>query len=100
MWTLQEPLTWDSVVPFVQFQGKHLQSVQLRPIELNFLGQGQPDTSDPHANNQYLDTRGLPHPATGDHAVYVLKRVAEYSRPFGTTIEVKGETADIRLKGE
>jgi poly-gamma-glutamate capsule biosynthesis protein CapA/YwtB (metallophosphatase superfamily) len=100
MWTLQEPLTWDSVVPFVRFQGRQLQSVQLRPIELNFLGQGQPDTSDPHANNQYLDTRGLPHPATGDHAGYVLKRVAEYSRPFGTTIEVKGETANIRLKGE
>jgi len=100
MWTLQEPLTWDTVVPSVQFQGKRLQSVELRPVELNFLGQGQADTSDPHANNQYLDTRGLPHPATGDHAGYILQRVAEYSRPFGTTIDVKGDTADIRLKGE
>ena len=100
MWTLQEPLTWDSVVPFVQFEGKRLQSIELRPIELNFIGEGQPDTTDPHANNQYLDTRGLPHPATGEHAGYILARVAEYSRPFGTTIQINGESAKISLKGE
>lgn len=47
MWTLQEPMTWESVVPSLEFRGKHLQSIRLRPIVLNFLGQGQPDTSDP-----------------------------------------------------
>jgi poly-gamma-glutamate capsule biosynthesis protein CapA/YwtB (metallophosphatase superfamily) len=100
MWTLQEPMTWESVVPAVEFQGKHLQSIRLRPIVLNFLGQGQPDTSDPRANNLFLDTRGLPAPATGEQAGYILERMAELSRPFGTTIEVKGETAEIKLKGK
>jgi poly-gamma-glutamate capsule biosynthesis protein CapA/YwtB (metallophosphatase superfamily) len=98
MWTLQEPLTWESVVAAVEFQNKHLQSIKLRPIVLNFLGQGQPDTADPHANNQFLDTRGLPAPATGEQATYILDRLAEYSRPFGTTIQVKGETAEINPK--
>jgi hypothetical protein len=99
MWTLQEPMTWESVVPSVEFQGKRLESIRLRPVVLNFLGQGQPDTSDPHANNLFLDTRGLPAPAKGEQASYILERVAELSRPFGTAIEVKGETAEIRLKG-
>lgn len=98
MWTLQEPIVWESVVSSVEFQGKHLQSIRLRPIALNFLGQGQPDTGDPHANNLFLDTRGLPAPATGEQAGYILQRVAEYSRPFGTTVEVKGDTAEINLK--
>ena len=99
MWTLQEPMTWESVVPSVEFQGKHLQSIRLRPIVLNFLGQGQPDTSDPHANNLFLDTRGLPAPATGEQATYILERVTEMSRPFGTTFVVKGDSVEIRLKG-
>jgi hypothetical protein len=33
-------------------------------------------------------------PATGEQAGYILERLAEYSRPFGTTIQVKGETAE------
>ncbi len=66
---------------------------------MNFLGEGQADTRDPHANNLFLQTRGLPQPATGEQAGYILGRLAEYSRPFGTTIEVKGDTAEISLKG-
>lgn len=98
MWTLQEPLVFESVVPTVEFQGKRLQSVRLRPIVLNFLGQGQANTSDPYANNEYLDTRGLPGPAKGEQATYILQHVAEMSRAFGTTVEVNGESASIDLK--
>jgi poly-gamma-glutamate capsule biosynthesis protein CapA/YwtB (metallophosphatase superfamily) len=100
MWTLQEPLTWESVVPTVEFQGKRLQSVRFRPIVLNFLGKGQPDAQDPHANNQYLDTRGLPALAKGEQAGYILQHMVEYSRAFGTTVEVKGDIAEINLKAE
>jgi poly-gamma-glutamate capsule biosynthesis protein CapA/YwtB (metallophosphatase superfamily) len=98
MWTLQEPMTWESVVCSVEFQGKRLQSVRMRPIVMNFLGQGQPDAADPHAVNQFLHTRGLPAPATGEQASYILQRVAEYSRPFGTAIQVKGEIAEISVR--
>jgi hypothetical protein len=41
----------------------------------------------------------LPTPATGERARYILERLADASRPFGTTMEVKGDTAEIRLKG-
>jgi hypothetical protein len=40
----------------------------------------------------------LPTPATGEQAHYILERLANLSRPFGTTVEVKGDTAVIKLK--
>jgi poly-gamma-glutamate capsule biosynthesis protein CapA/YwtB (metallophosphatase superfamily) len=95
---LDEPIIWESVVAYLRFQGKNLESITFRPIVLNKLGQGQPDLHDPLANNGFLDTRGLPKPATGEQARYILERLAESSRPFGTSVEVKGETAEINLK--
>jgi hypothetical protein len=62
------------------------------------VGEGQPDAHNPYANNQFLDTRGLPSPATGARAGYILERLADLSKPFGTTIEIKGDTAEIKLK--
>jgi poly-gamma-glutamate capsule biosynthesis protein CapA/YwtB (metallophosphatase superfamily) len=97
---LDEPIIWESVIAHVRFQGKNLQSITFRPIVLNKLGQGQPDLHDPLANNIFLDTRGLPKPAMGEQARYILERLAESSRPFGTTVDVKGETAEINLKAE
>jgi len=97
---LDEPINWESVVAYVDFQGKNLQSVRFKPIAQNKIGQGQADTQDEHTNNLFLQTRGLPSPATGEQAHYILERLADLSRPFGTTIEVKGETAEIRLKRE
>ena len=97
---LDEPIVWESVVAYVEFQGKNLQSIQFRPIAMNKIGQGQADTQDEHTNNLFLQTRGLPTPATGEQAHYILERLADASRPFGTTVEVKGDTAEIKLKGE
>ena len=99
MWTLEEPITWESVVPTLVYQGKHLQSISLQPILLNYMGKGDPDVHDPHANNLFIDTRGLPAPATGERAGYILARVAELSQPFGTNLEITGDTAKIDLKG-
>ena len=95
---LDEPIIWESVVAYVDFQGKKLQSIRFRPIAQNKIGQGQADTQDEHTNNLFLQTRGLPKPATGDQAHYILERLADLSRPFGTTIEVKGDTAEVKLK--
>ena len=96
---LDEPICWESVVAYVEFQGRNLRSIQFRPIALNKIGQGQADTQDPHANNLFLQTRGLPTPAKDEQAHYILERLADLSRPFGTTIVVKGDTAEIQLEG-
>ena len=96
---LEEPIVWESVVAHVEFQGKNLQSIAFQPIVMNKIGQGQPDTQDEFANNLYLQTRGLPKLATGDQARYILQRLADSSRPFGTIVTVKGDTAEINLKG-
>ncbi len=93
---LDEPIVWESAVAYVNFQDRKLRSVRFRPIFQNKIGQGQPDVQDEHTNNLYLQTRGLPAPAKGEQAHYILERLAEASKPFGTTIEVKGETAEIR----
>ena len=97
---LDEPIDWESVVAYVDFQGRQLKSIQLRPIAMNKIGQGQADTQDEHTNNLFLQTRGLPAPAKGDQAHYILERLAGLARPFGTTIEIQGDTAEIKLKGE
>jgi hypothetical protein len=62
------------------------------------VGEGQPDIHSEYTNNQFLDTRGLPSPVAGAKAGYILQRLADESKPFGTTVEVNGDTAEIRLK--
>ena len=96
---LDEPIIWESVVAYLEYEGKNLRSITFRPIFMNKIGEGQPDAHDGHTNNLFLDTRGLPKPATGDQGRYILERLANSSRPFGTTVEIKGEAAVITLKG-
>jgi poly-gamma-glutamate capsule biosynthesis protein CapA/YwtB (metallophosphatase superfamily) len=95
---IEEPMSFESAVAYVQFQGKTLKAISLRPIVLNTIGEGQPDVHDEYDNNQFLETRGLPAPATGARAGYILQRIAEASKPFGTILELKGDTAEIKLK--
>jgi poly-gamma-glutamate capsule biosynthesis protein CapA/YwtB (metallophosphatase superfamily) len=95
---IDEPMNWESAVAYVQFQGKNLQSVSFRPIALNNVGEGQPDIHNQRTINQFLETRGLPTPMTGARAGYILQRLADESKPFGTTLEVKGDTGEIKLK--
>lgn len=103
--SLLEPIVWESVVASVQFQGKNLQSIHFRPITLNQMGRGQPDSADNHPYSlpefprPFIATRGLPTPATGGKAGYILQRLADSSRPFGTTVVVKGDEAEINLNG-
>jgi poly-gamma-glutamate capsule biosynthesis protein CapA/YwtB (metallophosphatase superfamily) len=94
---IDEPMSWESMVAYVQFQGTKLQSISLRPVVLKNLGEGQPDAHNPYTNNQFLDTRGLPSPATGARAGYILQRMADASKALGTAIEVKGDTAEIKF---
>jgi poly-gamma-glutamate capsule biosynthesis protein CapA/YwtB (metallophosphatase superfamily) len=97
---IHEPLNWESAIASVEFQGKSLKSISLRPIVLNYVGEGQPDMHNDYVNNQFIQTRGLPSPATGARAGYILERLADLSKPFGTTFEIKDSTAEIQLKVE
>jgi poly-gamma-glutamate capsule biosynthesis protein CapA/YwtB (metallophosphatase superfamily) len=94
---ITEPITWESVVASVEYRGNKLRSITFRPIELNNIGDGQPDVHNAYAGNEFLYTRGLPSLATGAKAKYILGRLAELSVPFGTTVVLKGETAEITL---
>ncbi|HUE65763.1 MAG TPA: CapA family protein [Rhizomicrobium sp.] len=93
---IDEPINWESVVAYVRLKGRTLQSITLRPIAMNNIGEGQPDVHDQYTNNQFLDTRGLPAPATGRQATDILERLANASKPFGTNIILKGDVAEIR----
>jgi poly-gamma-glutamate synthesis protein (capsule biosynthesis protein) len=104
---IDEPMAWESIVASVQIEagsrngspgarGNALKSISLKPLVLNTIGDGQPDVHNPYASNEFLHTRGLPAAATGARAGYILQRVANASKPFGTAIDVKGETATVR----
>jgi poly-gamma-glutamate capsule biosynthesis protein CapA/YwtB (metallophosphatase superfamily) len=94
---ITEPITWESVVANVEFRGTKLRSITFRPIELNNIGDGQPDVHNQYASNEFLYTRGLPSLATGAKAKYILERLTELSAPFGTEVVLKGETAEINI---
>jgi poly-gamma-glutamate synthesis protein (capsule biosynthesis protein) len=95
---IDEPMAWASVVASVEVSEKSVKSIRLQPVVLNTIGDGQPDAHDPHAANEFLFTRGLPSAATGARAGYILQRMADASKPFGTMVEIKGETATIAIK--
>jgi poly-gamma-glutamate capsule biosynthesis protein CapA/YwtB (metallophosphatase superfamily) len=94
---IDEPMSWESAVAHLQFQGNKLQSISLRPVVLNPIGEGEPDSHTAYANNLFLDPRGLPSPVTGARAGYILQRLADASKPFGTIMEIKGDIAEIKL---
>jgi poly-gamma-glutamate capsule biosynthesis protein CapA/YwtB (metallophosphatase superfamily) len=94
---IDEPMAWESVVASVRIQGKALQSISLRPVVLNPIGDGQPDVHDPYASNEFLYTRGLPAAATGARATYILQRVVSASKAFGTKIDVAGDVARVNM---
>jgi poly-gamma-glutamate capsule biosynthesis protein CapA/YwtB (metallophosphatase superfamily) len=94
---IDEPMAWESVIASVQFAHGKLRSVTFRPVALNNIGAGQPDVHSEYTNNQFLDTRGLPQPASGAKGRYILERLARLSRPFGTRIEIQGDSARLQL---
>jgi poly-gamma-glutamate capsule biosynthesis protein CapA/YwtB (metallophosphatase superfamily) len=96
---IHEPMAFESAVATLQVEGRTIKSISLAPVVLNVIGDGQPEVHDEYATNQFLQTRGLPSPATGARAGYILERIAEASKPFGTAVQVSGETATITVAG-
>jgi poly-gamma-glutamate capsule biosynthesis protein CapA/YwtB (metallophosphatase superfamily) len=93
-----EPIAWESVVAYVDFEGATLKSIKFRPIMVNKIGQSQGDARDTRTNNLLLQTSGLPRVATGEQAHAILQRLADLSRPLGTDVEINGEMAAVKLK--
>ena len=97
VWYISEPMSWESVVAHLEFQGKTLRSITLRPIALNYVGKGQADVQSQYTSNEFLHTRGLPSAADGAQAQYILERVREFSKAFGTRIVIDGGAASVEL---
>jgi poly-gamma-glutamate synthesis protein (capsule biosynthesis protein) len=96
---IDEPMAWESVVATVGFRARSLASISFRPVVMNTIGDGQPDVHNEYATNEFLVTRGLPAPATGARAGYILQRLADASKPFGTQMAISGDTATITIAG-
>jgi poly-gamma-glutamate capsule biosynthesis protein CapA/YwtB (metallophosphatase superfamily) len=96
---IDEPMAWESIVASLEIQARSVKSISLRPVVLNNIGDGQPDVHNPYTSNEFLHTRGLPMAAPAARAAYILQRVTDASKPFGTKIEMKGETATITVGG-
>ena len=96
---IHEPMAFESAVVTLQFTGTSLSSISLKPVALNVIGEGQPEVHDEYANNQFIQTRGLPAPVTGARAGYILERIAEASKPFGTRVEIKNGVATVGIGG-
>ncbi|HVZ47523.1 MAG TPA: CapA family protein [Gemmatimonadaceae bacterium] len=97
VWYISEPMSWESVVANLEFEGKTLRSIRLQPITMNYVGKGQADLQSQYTSNEFLHTRGLPSAADGAQARYILERLAEYSKPFGTRIAIDGGVASIAV---
>ncbi len=97
VWYISEPMSWESVVASLTFRDKTLRSITLQPIALNYIGNGQADLQSQYTSNEFLHTRGLPSAAEGAQARYILERLADFSKPFGTRIRIDGGAGSIAL---
>jgi poly-gamma-glutamate synthesis protein (capsule biosynthesis protein) len=77
---------WQSVIAECRFVGGHFRNMRLTPVQLNPQGVRGPGD---------LATRGRPSIVRGAAAHAILDRLAELSRPFGTTLERAGDSAVI-----
>jgi poly-gamma-glutamate synthesis protein (capsule biosynthesis protein) len=94
---LEEPIMWESVVAYAEFQGRDLVGLRLQPIAMNKVGLGLPNPHDEFDVNQYHRTRGLPTRAVGAQARYLLERLARLSAAYGTAIRIDDEGAVVEL---
>jgi poly-gamma-glutamate synthesis protein (capsule biosynthesis protein) len=89
-----EPTVWESVVVKVDFAADTVASIVFRPIALDPYGQGEQGEGESAAASG-----GLPVVASGEKAQHILARLVEASRPFGTEIVIKGDTAELVMAG-
>lgn len=74
------PESWQGVIADCAFDGGRCRELRLVPLTLNEVGLNGPDD---------MATRGFPTLAHGDEARAILRRTADRSRAFGTTLNVE-----------
>jgi poly-gamma-glutamate synthesis protein (capsule biosynthesis protein) len=77
-----DPVFWQTVLPVCHYKERRLHEVRLYPVDLGF---GRP-----------VPQRGRPVLAEGKVAQEVLDWLRELSKPFGTRIDIEGDTGVIR----
>ncbi|MBL9188958.1 MAG: CapA family protein [Opitutaceae bacterium] len=82
------PEVWQTVLADLVIKDGRLGSIRLRPVLLNEAG---------FDASRFNQTRGAPQPATGAAARRVLDYLAAQSRPHGTELTIKDDTAFVRL---
>ncbi|MBI4339112.1 MAG: CapA family protein [Chloroflexi bacterium] len=78
-----QPIRWQSTLPMISFKGGQLAGIELHAVDLGF--------------GKRRSMQGRPLLADGDVARQILERFQEFSRPFGTTINIHGSTATVVL---
>ena len=86
MAALQDPATQEALLATSRFEGGRLVEVRLFPVDLG--GDRRP-----------LSQMGVPLTPDPDGAIRILRHVQDYSRPFGTRIEIEGGVGVIHLDG-
>jgi poly-gamma-glutamate capsule biosynthesis protein CapA/YwtB (metallophosphatase superfamily) len=79
------PRYWEAAVATCHFAGRELAGVTLHPVELGY-GRSRPERGRPL----------LADPETGSE---IIERIAGFSRPFGTEVELVEARGEIRLRG-
>jgi len=97
---LEEPIMWESVVAYVDMTKDKVQAVRFVPIKMNKIGRGLPNPHDMYDVNEYHRTRGLPSPASGVQADYLLRRFARMSKALGTDVAISGNQAELLLPAQ
>lgn len=100
---LEEPIMWESLVAYVDFERDVLKVIRFQPVAMNKIGRGVPNPHDQFDVNEYHRTRGLPKPATGAQARFLLQRFAQFSKVFGTDISINDDgtaklNADVHMQ--
>lgn len=79
-----DPSYWESVLGVIEFDGKDLKKIILYPLD---LGHTKPRPQ-----------RGRPVIARGEKAGAILERLQKLSEPFGTRIDIQGDTGIIEVR--
>lgn len=74
---------WEALLPICHFKGRELKEIRLHPVDLGY--------------KLPIPQRGRPVLAEGEVAQHVLTFMQKVSEPFGTKIEIEGDTGVIRL---
>ncbi len=78
-----QPIRWQSTMPLISFKNRELSKIELHPVDLGF---GKPRSM-----------QGRPLLADGAVAREILERFQDFSRPFGTRINIQGNSASVVL---